>query len=70
MISLRLAFALLGVGFIGGFIYELKTAPTRINPPAIERQDEGTLALIEPQDEGTLALIDPSRESENRPKCQ
>lgn len=58
MISLRLCIALLGVGFVGGFIYELKTAPARTNPPAIEHQGEGT-----------LALIDPSRQAENRANC-
>ncbi|NJL19753.1 MAG: hypothetical protein HC895_01345 [Leptolyngbyaceae cyanobacterium SM1_3_5] len=48
MISLRLCLALLGVGFVGGFIYELKTTPARTSPPAIEHQDEGTLALMKP----------------------
>lgn len=48
-----------GVGFVGGVIYESKTAPARTNPPALEHQGEGT-----------LALIDWDRQTENRANCE
>lgn len=59
MISLRLCIALFGVGFVGGFIYELKRTPARTNPPAIEHQDKGTLVLMRS-----------SQQAEKRANCE